>query len=102
LDLRQPGDARRPWQRRAAPDLAPGRQLRTLAQAADAQRVELRRAFGDGCVDRRAAVRAEGVRALRAALGGLDVDLRLPGQLEGRRGRRNRSAIRRAGERLAV
>src|SRR5439155_20306078 len=73
LDLGQMLQVHRPAERRAAPDLLYGRQLRALVQTADAQRVH-RRIADRGGIDRRPAVRAEGLCALAAALRGLDVD----------------------------
>ena len=70
-------DARNPGEPPLGPDLARRAAERgALCQRADAQRIA-RRVFGSRCIDRRAAVRAEGMRPARAAIGNLDVDLRL-------------------------
>src|SRR5262245_48915797 len=100
--LRHVLDVHRPVERRLAPDLDPRPERGALREPADAER-ERRRRLDRGRIDRRAAVRAERVRAPRAALGGLYVDLRLAREQAERLARRaHHRAERRAGERLAV
>ena len=76
--------------------------LRTLLQRADSQSVG-RRVLRRRGVDRRPAIRTEGMGALVAAFGGFDVDLGLAReQHEGFRGRLHIDAIGGPGERLTV
>ena len=65
-----------PLKRRPAPLLELRRELRALAYRADAKPISVDLA-GLGRVHRGAAFRAEGMHAFCAALGGLDVGLRL-------------------------
>src|SRR5947209_5609450 len=70
-----------PWPRRAAPDLLPRRQAVALTQDTDAYDVHfLRSVAGRRRIDRRAALRAKGLRTRIAAVGGsLQIHRRPPG-----------------------
>ena len=92
----------RPFDCGPPPDLALRRKLRALIEAADTQRVHPR-IRGRRCVDGRAAIRAEGLRAPVAAFRSLDVNLRRAAEeLEGFLRRGNADSVRRAGELLAI
>ncbi len=96
-----PAQIHRPWQRRAAPDLTDrAAKFRALLNRADAEPVA-RRILRHRSVDRSAAVAAERVRVLFAAV--LDVDLRFAAQHFEIRGRRwNDRAICRPANRLTI
>src|SRR5581483_5684468 len=102
FDARYGRDGAEPVLLRAAPDLFFRDEPVALAGRADTDIVDLRPLARRGRVDVRAALRAEGLHALAAAFGGLDVDRRLARDPERAVGRRNRSAERRAGQLLAV
>src|SRR5262245_8578746 len=90
-----------PAERRAAPDLLFRREARALPGRADAdiEHLRLRHVCG---IDRRAAVATEALRAFPAAFSRLDVDFRVPGELELFALRRNDDSKGRAGQGLAV
>src|SRR5690349_10477724 len=103
IGCRDRADVLRPFERGLAPNALLRSESRALLQASDAQRIRWRIIYIRTGIDRRTAVSAKGVNALRAAIGCLDVRPGLPAdETKIFLCRRNRDAKCRSSQHLTV